>query len=215
MSGRMLVIDCATPALSIALFEGTHCVAARHEELGRGHAEALLPSIAALPEGGRCDSILVDVGPGSFTGVRVGLAAANALGFAWQVPVHGYSCLDLVAAIARARFSIEKRFAVVMIGGHGELFWAMSDPSSEAPLDVHSTPIAELAEAIDCPLLVGSGASILIEAGARGQAVSLLPDSRDALLLPERLRSRTARPIYGRGADAKPMRPAPARARIP
>jgi len=212
MTGRMLVIDCATPALSIALFDGAHCIAARHEELGRGHAEALLPAIAALPEGGRCDSILVDVGPGSFTGVRVGLAAATALRFAWGVPVLGYGCLDLVAAMARARLAPQERFAIVMVGGHGELFWAMSDPASDAPVEVRSTPIAELAETIDAPLLVGSGASVLIEAGARGNPVPLLPDARDAPLLPESLRARPAKPVYGRGADAKPMPAARARA---
>ena len=49
MSTRRLVIDCATPALSVALFEGDRCIDAHHSELGRGHAEALLPTIAALP----------------------------------------------------------------------------------------------------------------------------------------------------------------------
>ncbi|HZV57482.1 MAG TPA: tRNA (adenosine(37)-N6)-threonylcarbamoyltransferase complex dimerization subunit type 1 TsaB, partial [Sphingobium sp.] len=89
MSQRQLVIDCATPALSIALFAGEDLLGAHHAELGRGHAEALLPAIAALPGGGRADAILVDTGPGSFTGVRVGIAAATALGFAWGAPVRG------------------------------------------------------------------------------------------------------------------------------
>lgn len=209
MSERLLVIDCATPALSLALFDGLSCIAARHEELGRGHAEALLPAIAALPEGGRCDRILVDIGPGSFTGVRVGLAAATALGFAWQVPVAGYGCLDLVCAMARARLVPDAPFAVVMIGGHGELFWtlcqAQDDPSPERQLTVRSTPIAELAVTLDVPLLVGSGAQMLARAGAPGMAVPLLPDARAIFLLTEGERSRPARPFYGRGADAKPM----------
>jgi tRNA threonylcarbamoyl adenosine modification protein YeaZ len=205
MTGRMLVIDAATPVLSVALFEGSTCIAAIHEEIGRGHAEALLPAIARLPEGGRCDQILVDIGPGSFTGVRVGLAAATALGFAWQVPVHGYGCLDLVAAIARARLRPEAAFAIVMIGGHGELFWAAATPSDEAPLIVRSTPIADLAATLDAPLLVGSGARLLADAGAPGEAVPLLPDAREILLLPQARRTLAPRPVYGRGADAKPM----------
>jgi len=214
MAERVLVIDCATPALSIALFEGPALegstpLAAVHQELGRGHAEALLPAIATLPEGGRCDQLLVDIGPGSFTGVRVGLAAAMALGFAWQVPAHGFGCLDLVAAIARDRLGPTGSFAVTMIGGHGELFWALApaadDPAAGDPLKVRSTPIQALADMIDAPLLVGSGAALLIEAGVRAEAVPLLPDAREAFRLSPRQRTRPARPDYGRGADAKPM----------
>jgi tRNA threonylcarbamoyladenosine biosynthesis protein TsaB len=209
MSERLLVIDCATPALSLALFDGFACIAARHEELGRGHAEALLPAIAALPEGGRCDRILVDIGPGSFTGVRVGLAAAMALGFAWQVPVAGYGCLDLVCAMARAQLVPDTPFAVVMVGGHGELFWALcqpgDDPAADPLAEMRSTPISELAATLDVPLLVGSGAQTLVRAGAAGTAVPLLPDAREIFLLHERQRSRPAKPVYGRGADAKPM----------
>jgi tRNA threonylcarbamoyl adenosine modification protein YeaZ len=205
MSERMLVIDCATPVLSLALFDGADCIASLHDELGRGHAEALLPAIAALPDGGRCARILVDVGPGSFTGVRVGVAAARALGFAWGVPVAGYVCLDLVAAMARTRLDPAGPFAVVMIGGHGELFWARGDTASEEPMEIRSTPIAELARTLDVPLLVGSGAALLAQSGAPGEAVPLLPDARAALLLSQAQRSRPARPVYGRDADAKPM----------
>jgi tRNA threonylcarbamoyl adenosine modification protein YeaZ len=210
MSARVLVIDCATPALSIALFDGTDCLAAHHETLGRGHAEALLPAIAALPDGGRAESILVDVGPGSFTGVRVGLAAANALGFAWGIPVHGYGCLDLVGAMARQQLAPPERFAIVMVGGHGELFWTMADAAEgaeAAPMAITSTPIDALATMLDVPLLVGSGAQTLVDAGARGRAVPLLPDARETGLLSARQRSLPPRPIYGRGADAKPMAP--------
>jgi len=207
---RLLVIDCATPALSIALFDDDALIASSHAELGRGHAEALMPAIAALPEGGRCDRILVDVGPGSFTGVRVGVAAAVSLGFGWDVPVEGYGCLDLVAAMARERLAPVSDFAVVMVGGHGELFWAIApasddSPLQDAPLAIHSTVIDTLAGMIDVQLIVGSGAQILIDAGAPGRAVPLLPDAREALRLPLPQRQRKPVPDYGRGADAKPM----------
>jgi len=210
MSMRRLVIDCATPALSVALFEGDQCIDSHHRELGRGHAEALLPAIAALPEGGRAAEILVDIGPGSFTGVRIGLAAAVALGFAWQAKVNGYGCLDLVAAMVRARFAPEADFPVVMVGGHGELFWAIYEPAASAtPAAVRSTPIAELAATLNHAIVYGTGAQTLVDArGGRGDAVMLLPDARLVGLLAEPLRTLPPRPNYGRGADAKPMVPA-------
>ena len=79
---RTLVIDTATRACSVALFDGKQLLAAQHEVIGRGHAERLLPLIAALPDNGKAEQIMVDVGPGSFTGIRVGVAAAKALGLA-------------------------------------------------------------------------------------------------------------------------------------
>lgn len=209
MSQRQLVIDCATPALSIALFAGEDLLGAHHAELGRGHAEALLPAIAALPGGGRADAILVDTGPGSFTGVRVGIAAATALGFAWGAPVRGFGCLDLVAAMVRARHAPEGDFPVVMVGGHGELFWARFSATAtagETPVIIHSTPIADLAAQLDDVTIYGSGAPMLVSArGERGVAVPLLPDARCLTLLAETLRTLPPTPNYGRGADALPM----------
>ena len=69
--------------------------------LGRGHAERLVPMIADLPERGRASSIAVARGPGSFTGVRIGLAVARSLAFAWGATPQGYSTMALVAAMAR------------------------------------------------------------------------------------------------------------------
>ncbi len=208
---RRLVIDCATPALSVALFEGGEIVGAHYSEPGRGHAEALLPAIAALPDGGRASEILVDIGPGSFTGVRVGIAAAVALGFAWGARVGGFGCLDLVAAMVRDRFAPAGDFPVVMIGGHGELFWALFPPEQTGePALVQSTPIAALAASLDHAIIYGSGAATLIAARGGperyvGEAVPILPDARRVGLLPEALRNLPPRPNYGRGADARPM----------
>ena len=97
-----LALSTASPALSIALFDGDHVVARQHDLIGRGHAEALVPAVAALLGGRRPTRILVDVGPGSYTGIRIGIAAARALGLAWGADVKGMSALSLVAAQAFA-----------------------------------------------------------------------------------------------------------------
>src|SRR5437868_6719428 len=99
----ILVIETATAACSVALLDGKQVAAARHELVGRGHAERLVPMIGeVLAEAGcaRAALIQVDCGPGSFTGIRVGLAAARALALAWGVPVAGYSAMALIAATA-------------------------------------------------------------------------------------------------------------------
>lgn len=200
----MLVIDCATAALSLALFEGETLVAGRHVEMGRGHAEALLPMIADFPDMGRAARILVDAGPGSFTGVRVGLAAARALAFAWRVPLAGYDCLDLVAAMVRADHAPAEDFLIAMIGGHGELFWKRIAADGSAPPPA-STPIGDLAAMTPDRIVYGSGAPVLVAARGHGEAVPVLPDARRVFLLPPDRRARPAGPIYGRGADARPM----------
>src|SRR3712207_4873202 len=96
----LLVIDSATAACSVALIDGESLVAERHEVIGRGHAERLMPVVEELLDGRRPNAIAVDCGPGSFTGVRVGLAAAHGLAIGWQVPLHGYSSLALIACQA-------------------------------------------------------------------------------------------------------------------
>jgi tRNA threonylcarbamoyl adenosine modification protein YeaZ len=199
---RTLVIETATAACSVALIEGTVVVASAHEVVGRGHAERLVPMIAALPDGGRADAILVDCGPGSFTGIRVGIAAARGLGLGWGIPVRGFSSLPLVAAAAFAADSALDRLAVVLEGGHGEVFM---QPFTRDPLvataDFASLPPSEAMARLDATA-VGNGVRFLAQ-GGREQ----LPDAADVVLLPPPLIDLPPRPIYGRAPDAKPMAP--------
>lgn len=201
---RTLVIDTATQALSIALFEGASLIAHHHEIVGRGHAERLMPAIAALPDGGRAQRITVDVGPGSFTGVRIGLAAARALAYAWDAELEGFSAMALVAANVRENNPEAWPVAIAMTGGHGELFWQMFDAGLAPIAGLESVPTALLASRVSASIIYGSGAEALIAARGFGEAVPLLPD---ACLFPHLadIAPLPAKPLYGRGADAKPM----------
>jgi tRNA threonylcarbamoyladenosine biosynthesis protein TsaB len=197
----LLVIDSATAACSAALIDGDHVAAERHEVVGRGHAERLVPMIAEMLDGRKPDAILVDCGPGSFTGVRVGLAAAHGLAIGWSVPLSGYSSTALIAAAIA-----ENSFAVAMQGGHGELFVQSYVREPLAPTDaLRSLTPAAAAATVGPDLVAGSGAEALVTERGRGQAIDLLPRAADARLLPEVLRTLLPRPIYGRAPDAKPM----------
>lgn len=200
------MIDTATQALSLALFDGATRIAHAYELAGRGHAEKLVPLIASLPDGGRAQAIAVDVGPGSFTGVRIGIAAARALAFAWNARLDGFSALSLVAAAARERHPDLALIPVAMTGGHGELFWQRFDGATLNPMEeVTSRPIALLAAEVEDAVIFGTGGPALIAARGHGQAVEMTPDAGDYRLLPDLLACLPPSPLYGRGPDARPM----------
>ncbi len=207
---RTLVIDTATQALSVALLEDGDAIGHFHEIVGRGHAEALVPVIAALPNGGRADAIAMDLGPGSFTGVRIGIAAAKALALAWSLPLHGYCALSLIAAKAaqdQEQHQGGGPIAVTITGGHGELFWQCFEADGlTAITQPASTPIAALATMLDQPVIYGTGAEALVTARGHGAAVNLYPNATDFPLIAHQP-SLPPSPIYCRDADAQPMPP--------
>ena len=195
----LLAIDCATAACSAALIDGDALVDERYELVGRGHAERLLPMIEDLLNGRRPSAILVDCGPGSFTGVRVGLAAAHGLAIGWGVPLSGYSSMAAVAAATGAE-------AVALHGGHGQLFvQSFSHDPLRAVDELQSLLPGQAGAAIGAWRVAGSGAGDLVTARGNGEAADALPRAADARFLPQALRGLTARPIYGRAPDAKPM----------
>ncbi|MCW6532451.1 tRNA (adenosine(37)-N6)-threonylcarbamoyltransferase complex dimerization subunit type 1 TsaB [Sphingomonas sp. MMSM20] len=199
---RTLVIDTATAACSVALIEGGRVIDSRHAVVGRGHAERLVPMIAELVEGGRAPHILVDVGPGSFTGIRVGIAAARGLALGWGARVDGYSSTSLIAAAAIAG-GIAAPLAVVLEGGHGELFMQpfIAPLAPDGPLV--SLPPAEALAALGARAAVGSGVRWLAALDATLALHDALPDAKAAILLPDALATLPARPLYGRAPDAK------------
>lgn len=202
---RLLVIETATAACSVALLANGAVLAERHELVGRGHAERLIPMIGELPGGGRADAILVDVGPGSFTGVRVGLAAARGLAIGWGVPVHGYSSLALLAAAGFAADPALSRLSVVLEGGHGEVFVQhFATPLIDTAPLASLRPEAALA-ALDGRPAIGSGVRHLAALAEGLDLREALPRAADAVLLPPDFTTLPPRPLYGRGPDAKTL----------
>ena len=197
---RTLVIDTATAACSVALIEGGQVIAERHVLVERGHAERLVPMIAELPDGGRAEQILVDVGPGSFTGIRVGIAAARGLRLGWGASVSGYSSLAIIAAAARG----DGPLAAVLEGGHGEVFMQVFAPNPLHSLgDLRSLAPAAAREALAGLRAVGDGLRWLTSDDPRNAPRGELPRAADAILLPAGLATLPPRPLYGRAPDAK------------
>ncbi|PTQ60499.1 tRNA threonylcarbamoyl adenosine modification protein YeaZ [Sphingomonas aurantiaca] len=203
---RTLVIETSTTACSVALIEAGAVIARTHDVVGRGHAERLIPMIADLPDGGRADRILVDCGPGSFTGVRVGIAAARGLALGWGAEIAGFSSLPLIAAAAFSERPTHD-IAVVMEGGHGEVFMqAFSADLSPRTDMVSLRPDAALA-ALAGRRAVGNGIRWLAALDPALDLTEALPDAAAAILLPDSLTALPPSPIYGRAPDAKPSVP--------
>ena len=197
----LLAFDTSTAACTAALFDGNGaCVARRDEIIGRGHSERLVPMLDEILGGTAVDAILVGVGPGSFTGIRVGIAAAHGLAIGWDAELHGLSSLALLAAGAEDEVEI----AVAVSGGHGELFVQQFDGATLEPAtELQNLPPAAAAAAIRAPLVVGSGAAQLVAARGWGEAREALPSAANALRLPETLRTLAPKPVYARAPDAK------------
>ncbi len=124
----LLALDTATPAVTVALHDGHQVLARRHQVGVRRHAELLAPLVAQVLDeagvrGASLSSIVVGVGPGAYTGLRVGLVTARTLGLVWQVPVHGVCTLDALAVQA-AHEQGHRALLVVTDARRGQVFWA-------------------------------------------------------------------------------------------
>ena len=201
---RHLVIDSASEACSVALLEAGAVVDYRHEVIGRGHAERLVPLIAELADDGRADAIVTGCGPGSFAGVRIGVAAARALALGWQVPVHGFSTLALVAASAADAIAAAGGALVVMEGGHGQWF-VQPFAANLSPRAAFRSLLPDDAILLADDLVVGNRAEPFVARRGSGRALAILPDARAFLRLPSDALIDQPSPIYGRAPDAKPM----------
>jgi tRNA threonylcarbamoyladenosine biosynthesis protein TsaB len=197
----LLAFDTSTAACTVALFDSAGaCIASADEVIGRGHAERLVPMIAEVLQGRRVGRILVGVGPGSFTGIRVAIAAAHGLAIGWDAAIAGMSSLALLAAKAGG----SREIAAAVTGGHGELFVQQFDAATlSSRSELRNATPADAANFTSAELVVGSGAEQLVTARGWGEARALWPSAANALRLPERLRTLAAKPVYARAPDAR------------
>ena len=202
----ILALDTSTSACTAALFAADGSVFASADEvIDRGHAERLAPLIADMLGGHVPASILVGIGPGSFTGLRIGIACAHGMAVGWDIPIHGIDSLALIAAGAPGDGPV----GVAVAGGHGELFVAQYRRPGLKPVGkVANLRPGAAAARIDAPLVVGNGAAALVAARRSGEAIDLLPSAANALALPIALRSLAPSPLYARAPDAIPARAA-------
>ncbi len=179
---RILAIDTALGVCSVAIVEhGADApLAAISTPMERGHAEALLPMIeqvtAHLEDGfASLTRVAVTVGPGSFTGIRVGISAARAVGLALKIPVVGVSTLAAYAAPLIANV-VGEIVAVALDAKHGNVFFQAFAPGGRTLVAPRLISVKEAARAIGAGSvrLAGTGASILaVECWNRGLEAEL------------------------------------------
>jgi tRNA threonylcarbamoyladenosine biosynthesis protein TsaB len=164
---HVLAFDTATDVVSVAIGRDGETLGALRIASGRTHAERLVPAIRTLTDTTGVDldrlaAIAVGVGPGRFTGLRVGVTTAKVMAQALRVPVVGVGTLDLVAYPLR---HTRREVVAVVDARRREVFWARYRPVpgglervGEVAVDPPHELVAELAAAGSDVLLAGDGA---------------------------------------------------------
>ncbi|HMK41647.1 MAG TPA: tRNA (adenosine(37)-N6)-threonylcarbamoyltransferase complex dimerization subunit type 1 TsaB [Methyloceanibacter sp.] len=226
---NILAMDTSMGACSVAVLgaDGTALgLHAREALMARGHAEALMPMVQeVLAKAGisapELDLIAATVGPGSFTGVRIAIAAARGLALATGAKLYGTDSLTVMARDALGRLSPKGPFAVAVDAHRGMIYLGIYDEAGEqrdGPLLIAPVDAAELVPR-DLIVAVGSGAALLAESCARQRRhiETALPELQPSaaslakIALEVRATVPILRPLYLRPADARPQQPGVAR----
>lgn len=212
---RLLAFDSSGPALSAACDLDGRLLAHRHRRLERGHAEHLLPLLAELlAEAGwrwqAIELVAVTLGPGSFTGLRAGIAVARALGLASGCPTLGLGTLEVLAEAEAAAAPDDPRPILALIDARRDEVYAQRCGAGLVPLEEPALlPAAAVPALAHGCRLVGTPAA-WAAAGLAGRTQDA--DARDLARLARRrlaagavpAAATTLRPLYLRPPDARP-----------
>jgi len=218
---RVLAIDCALDACAAAVFESRTgaIIASQTRIMVRGHAEALMPLIArvmdeAEVEFNELDRIAVTVGPGSFTGLRVGISAARGIALAAAKPAIG---LTTLAGLAAPHIAEDDTIPVVAAidARHDHVYMQVFGPGGRTLLAPRIAPLREAVRAATSgpARIVGSAAALVARSWPKGEPPPALVDQRAApdIAWIARLGAAAAdaegppKPLYLRPPDAQPQ----------
>ncbi|QEV19688.1 tRNA (adenosine(37)-N6)-threonylcarbamoyltransferase complex dimerization subunit type 1 TsaB [Streptomyces alboniger] len=205
----LLALDTATPAVTVALHDGSSVVAESSQVDARRHGELLLPAVdRVLADAGlRLDAVtavVAGVGPGPYTGLRVGLMTAETFGLALGIPVYGLCTLD---GLAYASGIESGPFVVATDARRKEVYWAryqdvrtrVSEPAVDRPADI--------AADVEGLPAVGAGALLYPDTFPDARAPEHVSAAALASLAAEKLAAGEAllepRPLYLRRPDAQ------------
>jgi tRNA threonylcarbamoyladenosine biosynthesis protein TsaB len=217
---RILAIDTSLTACSAAVFDAAvgAVLAIETMLMARGHAEALMPLIARVMDQGaiefaELDRVAVTVGPGSFTGLRVGISAARGIALAAGKPVVGVSTLAAFAAPYIAEVKAEA-VIVAIDARNGNVFFQAFGVNGRTLVPPQHAPLDEALRAVETPAYVtGPAARLLADHWPEDRPTPLDIDVKDApeidwvaqLGAVADPQLAPAKPVYLRAPDARPQ----------
>ena len=212
---KLLAIDCAANLCAACVYDADAELGREVRDLGKGHAEHLMAVIeTALEASGAgyqdLNAVAVSIGPGSFTGLRVGVSTARGLALALKVPAIGVTTLEALAAEGAHAFP-GRAVLAALDAGREEIHAALYD---RALVKTYGPSVATLAEAVTVAInadaiLVGTAAPLIAQSAGRvfdtGPVAATADIATYARLAAAKGPGEKPKPLYLRGADAKPQ----------
>ncbi|RWB78881.1 MAG: tRNA (adenosine(37)-N6)-threonylcarbamoyltransferase complex dimerization subunit type 1 TsaB [Mesorhizobium sp.] len=214
---KLLGIDCAASLCAACVYDAGAGKELGRElrDLGKGHAEHLMAVIETALQAASVgypdlDAVAVSIGPGSFTGLRVGVSTARGLALALKIPAVGVTTLEALAAEGANAFP-GRAVLAALDAGREEIHAALYD---QALAETYGPSVVTLAEAVTMAVnadavLVGTAAPHIAQAAGRPFDTGLIAATADiatyARLAAAKRPGEKPKPLYLRGADAKPQ----------